>query len=276
MIMTYIKMVAAVIMLAQPAGRVPERVPVGNAVAVTRSPDMSPKPASRSAKAAARRSTRARGEDPKAAAQAPAVKPAKPKSSEAPPAKIADSQPADKAVVDAGIARAYNAVPPLANAAAADSSSESKTADAKTADTKTADTKPASDTRTTQQQVMDAMTVAELLTTFRAIPEPDQKTANTDRLVAIIMARPDIKSVSDLAGKNVAIDGRQFNGNVRTAIAAAGATAVQLSEDQTRAIDRLIGGEVPAAILTLVSPEAAEKFPDVEGYRIFRVPLSPL
>jgi MFS transporter, DHA1 family, multidrug resistance protein len=33
--------------------------------------------------------------------------------------------------------------------------------------------------------------------------------------------------------------------------------------------------EVPAAILTLVSPEAAEWFPDIPGYRIFRIPLSP-
>ena len=38
---------------------------------------------------------------------------------------------------------------------------------------------------------------------------------------------------------------------------------------------RLIAGEVPAAILTLVSPEAAEWFPDIAGYRIFRIPLSP-
>jgi hypothetical protein len=37
----------------------------------------------------------------------------------------------------------------------------------------------------------------------------------------------------------------------------------------------LIDGEVPAAVLTLVSPEAAEAFPDIAGFRIFRIPLSP-
>lgn len=261
MIMTYIKIVAAVFMLAQPAHRGSERVPVSYAVAATRSPEMPSKPASGAAKTAAQRSTVARADESKPALPARLAKQTKPKSSDAlvgndaPPAGIADVQPVAKAAVDTGTSRAYNAVPPLPNAAAADSNSNS-------------------DTKTTQQQAMAATTVAEL-TTFTA-REPDQKTTNTDHLVAILMARPDIKSVSDLAGKKVAIDGRQFNGNVRTAIVAAGATAVQLSEDQTKAIDRLIGGEVPAAVLTLVSPEASDGFPEIQGYRIFRVPLSPL
>jgi TRAP-type uncharacterized transport system substrate-binding protein len=89
------------------------------------------------------------------------------------------------------------------------------------------------------------------------------------------MARPEIKSVSDLTGKDIAIDNRHSasNGKVRTAIAAAGAAEVQLSEGQTKAINRLISGEVPAAVLTLVSPEAAEWFPEIAGFKIFRIPL---
>ena len=91
------------------------------------------------------------------------------------------------------------------------------------------------------------------------------------------MARAEIKSISELANKTVAIDGKQIgsNNNVRTAIVAAGAAEVQLSDSQTKAVDRLISGEVPAAVLTLVSPEAAEWFPDIAGFKIFRVPLSP-
>ena len=58
-------------------------------------------------------------------------------------------------------------------------------------------------------------------------------------------------------------------------IAAAGAAEVQLSEGQTTAINRVAGGEVPAAVLALVSAEAAEAFPEIAGFRIFRVPLSP-
>jgi hypothetical protein len=82
----------------------------------------------------------------------------------------------------------------------------------------------------------------------------------------------------DLAGKGVAIEYQQSEAgtSIRIAIAAAGAVEVQLNQGHTKAIDRLIAGEVPAAILTLVSPEAAEWFPDITGYRIFRIPLSPI
>jgi hypothetical protein len=62
---------------------------------------------------------------------------------------------------------------------------------------------------------------------------------------------------------------------VRSAIAAAGASEIQLSEGHAKPIDRLISGEVPAAVLTLASPEAAEWFPDIKGFKIFRIPLSP-
>jgi TRAP-type uncharacterized transport system substrate-binding protein len=98
-----------------------------------------------------------------------------------------------------------------------------------------------------------------------------------DLLVALVMARPEMKSISDLANKNVAIDGAPSasNGSVRTAIVAAGAAEAQLSKGEAKAIDRLIAGEVPAAVLTLVSPEAAEAFPDIAGFMIFRIPLSP-
>jgi TRAP-type uncharacterized transport system substrate-binding protein len=143
--------------------------------------------------------------------------------------------------------------------------------------------------RTIQQQVAAATMLAEQVTAAPTAPAPEQKTTNsaektaaaspndTDHLVALLMARPDIKSVSDLASRNIAIDGRPSASSamVRTAIAAAGATEVQLSEGQTAAIDRLINGEVPAAVLALVSPQAAEWFPDISGFRILRVPLSP-
>jgi ABC-type nitrate/sulfonate/bicarbonate transport system substrate-binding protein len=99
----------------------------------------------------------------------------------------------------------------------------------------------------------------------------------TDRLVAVLMVRPDVKSVSDLAGKTVAIDDRYSasNGSVRTAIVAAGASEVQLSEGPTTAINRLVDGEVPAAVLALVAPEAAERFPAIAGFKTFQIPLSP-
>jgi hypothetical protein len=45
-------------------------------------------------------------------------------------------------------------------------------------------------------------------------------------------------------------------------------------EAKADAIDRLIKGEVPAAVLTLASRDAAEGFPDIAGFKTFRVPLS--
>jgi hypothetical protein len=155
-----------------------------------------------------------------------------------------------------------------------------------------------SNTRTIQEQVTAATAVAEQVTAATAVPAPEQKanssdrsdtiqpggteeTAsaspnNTDLLVVLLMARPEIKSVSDLNGKDIAIDERQSasNDSVRTAIAAAGATEVKLSEGQTKAINRLISGEVSAAVLTLVSSEAADWFPEIVGFKIFRIPLS--
>jgi hypothetical protein len=99
-----------------------------------------------------------------------------------------------------------------------------------------------------------------------------------DRLVALLVSRPEITSMSDLTGKNVAIDdGRsESENNVRTALVAAGAPAVELSTGDGKAIDRLIGGEVPAAVVALVSPDAADSFPDIAGFKVFRIPLSPL
>jgi uncharacterized membrane protein YdfJ with MMPL/SSD domain len=98
---------------------------------------------------------------------------------------------------------------------------------------------------------------------------------NTDNLVALLMARAEYKSVSDLTNKNIAIEDKQSesSASVRAAIAAAGAAGVQLSEGHSKAIDRLVSGEVPAAVLALVSPEAAEWFPEIKGFKIFRVRL---
>jgi hypothetical protein len=108
-----------------------------------------------------------------------------------------------------------------------------------------------------------------------ADPKATEPAANT--LVALLISRPEIKSISDLAGKAVAIDDRPSASetSVRTALVAAGAMEVQLSDGDTKAIDRLLRGEVPAAVVTLVSPEAAAAFPDIAGFHVFKIPLAP-
>jgi hypothetical protein len=224
----------------------------------------------RSANEVAHRATRVEGKWLKPAAHAGTARQALPFHREMPRAKVATLQPA-------GNAAAKSDVPPDKASAAASSI-----------------------TRTIQEQVATAL--AEHGTAAAMAQAPEQKSNNTSRsngsetvplsdaeknasappnnannLVALLMARPEIKSVSDLTNKKIAIDDRQSasNDSVRTAIAAAGATEVQLSSSQTRAIDRLISGEVPAAVLTSAYPETSEWFPEIAGFKIFRIPLSP-
>jgi hypothetical protein len=184
------------------------------------------------------------------------------------------------------------------NAAAA----ESKTTGANIAGPHPAVGPANSNTRMIEARVAAATALAERLTAATAAPALDTKADNGDRsgrpealahgntekpgsasandrdfMVAVVMARPDMKSVSDLSGKTIAIDGRYSasNGSVRTAVVAAGAPEVQLSEGQAAAVNRLVNGEVPAAVLVLVSPDAAEAFPEIPGFKIFHIPLSP-
>src|SRR5438876_3244608 len=105
-----------------------------------------------------------------------------------------------------------------------------------------------SSTRTIQEQVAASTAVAEQVTAAKPVSAPEQKANNTDRsghaetvprgdaektaaaspnntdhLVALLIARPEIKSVSDLTSKIVAIDDRHSasNDSVPTAIPAA-------------------------------------------------------
>jgi hypothetical protein len=99
-----------------------------------------------------------------------------------------------------------------------------------------------------------------------------------DPRVALVIAKDQTLSLPDLARKSVAIDGdlSKSDAAIRTALVAAGAPEVLFSEDQKhKAIDRLLRDEVPAAILGLVSRDAADNIPEIDGYHIFRAPLSP-
>lgn len=96
-------------------------------------------------------------------------------------------------------------------------------------------------------------------------------------LVVLLMARPEIKSVSDLTGKDIAIDDRKaaFKDDVRVAIMGAGASEIKLSGGRTKAVSQLMSEKVPAAVLALVSADAAEGFPEIAGFKIFKIPLPP-
>jgi hypothetical protein len=144
---------------------------------------------------------------------------------------------------------------------------------------------PNSNGRTIPEQVAAATVVAERMTAATLAASRDgaeratgASPGNTDLLVAVVMVRPEIRSVSDLIDKAIAIDDRYSasSTDVSVAIAAAGGPVVQLDAGRTRAVDRLVNGEVSAAVLALVSADAAEGFPEIAGFRTFRIPLSPL
>jgi hypothetical protein len=96
-------------------------------------------------------------------------------------------------------------------------------------------------------------------------PSPNK----ADLLVAVVMARPEIKSVTDLVGNSAS------SVDVRIGFVVTGAVSVEVSAGQTAAIDRLSNGEVTAAVLPLVSADAVDGFPEISGFKIFRVPLWP-
>ncbi len=130
---------------------------------------------------------------------------------------------------------------------------------------------PVGSARTIPNQVTAAMTVAWRLT---AASSAAARNTIAPPLVLLVMVRREIASASDLAGKAVAIDAAQppMNEQVRITLNRAGAADVKLTSGRTRAVDRLTKGEVTAAVLGLVSPDAAEGFPEVDGFRIIRIP----
>lgn len=277
MIIAYVKMAIAAAMaamtLAQPVHHDFDRGQVGDGVAVVSSRDVSstsaqPASAQSSPKEVVRRKLAIRGEKSKPAAHTPAAKQAAPNSGEMPRARIANLQPAANTAAGSDAKRAK--IGDWRPAGAAAVGANASTIPGKVAAVTAA---PAPESKADNTDRSDYS---------EAVRGDAEKTAagspnDVDRLVAILLARPEIKTVSDLAGKSIAIDDRQSasSASIRTAIAAAGAAGVQLSEGQTTAINRVAGGEVPAAVLTLESPEAAETFPEIEGYRIFRIPISP-
>ena len=139
--------------------------------------------------------------------------------------------------------------------------------------------------RTAQEQVMAALQIAAQITaadtpTLNARSDDASdgsasQTPDTTKLVALVISKADTKSVSALTGANIAIDAAQSGAenDIRTSLAAAGATEVQLTPGDTKPVDRVIWGEVPAAVVGLVSTDAAAAFPEVKGFKVLRVPL---
>jgi hypothetical protein len=128
-----------------------------------------------------------------------------------------------------------------------------------------------------REQMRVAIFIAEHVMTQRDAEKNALSSPNAgEPSVAIVVAMPEIKSVSDLTGKIIAIDNKYLKSSARiqAAIASAGATDSQLAASESMAMDRLLSGKAPAAVLTLVYPETG--FSTIEGYSVFRVPLETL
>ena len=139
--------------------------------------------------------------------------------------------------------------------------------------------------RSARELVVAALAIAEQITNAETPKAPDNDRTDETKAgdaiaptppVALLLSRPDVKSATALNGLNVAIDKAQSaeEEDIRTALAAAGAADAKLSISDASPLDRLISGDVQAAVVKLVSADAAEAFPDIKGFKVLRVPLS--
>jgi hypothetical protein len=97
--------------------------------------------------------------------------------------------------------------------------------------------------------------------------------ASPGPLVALILSR--LSSTSALAGQDIAISDAEFmiEQDILAALAATGAAEAHVSVGKASPLDRLMRGDVQAALLKVVLRDGAEAFPDIEGFTVLRLPL---
>lgn len=93
------------------------------------------------------------------------------------------------------------------------------------------------------------------------------------RTVALLLAVPEVTSLSELAGKNIAIDEAASASSDEARHKFEATVNAKLAEGRAKALDRLVNGEVSAAVLTLAYPETAEWSAEIAGFKVFRIPL---
>jgi hypothetical protein len=164
--------------------------------------------------------------------------------------------------------------------------SDAKVADAKPTDAPSAPPTTGSTARAAspaiEKQIEAATALAQKLTLAdhsgdqQTDKTADDATGKIPPMIALVLARTELKSMSDLAGKVVAVDERRgaSDRGVRPALVAAGASDIQMRESGDDAVAQLVEGQVPAAVLALASQDAADAFPAIAGFRLFQLPLS--
>ena len=103
---------------------------------------------------------------------------------------------------------------------------------------------------------------------------PLASSGDAGRTFALLLAVPEITSLSELAGKNIAIDEAASASNDEARRKLEATVNAKLAEGRAKALDRLVNGEVSAAVLTLAYPETAEWSAEIAGFKVFRIPLT--
>jgi hypothetical protein len=103
---------------------------------------------------------------------------------------------------------------------------------------------------------------------------PPVSPGDTERTVALLLVAPEIAWLSDLAGKAIAIDEATSASNDEARRWLAAMVNAELAGGRTKALDRLVKGEVSAAVLTLSYPETGEWSSEIAGFKVFRIPLA--
>ena len=103
---------------------------------------------------------------------------------------------------------------------------------------------------------------------------PPVSPGDAERTVALLLVGPEITWLSQLAGKNIAIDEAVSASNDEAWRWLAAMVNAELAAGQIKALDRLVKGEVSAAVLTLSYPETAEWSSEIAGFKVFRIPLA--
>src|SRR5215213_1836288 len=96
---------------------------------------------------------------------------------------------------------------------------------------------------------------------------------DAERTVALLLVGREITWLSELAGKKIAIDEAVSASNDDARRGLAAMVNAELAASRTKALDRLVKGEVPAAVLTLSYPETAEWTSEIAGFKVFRIPM---
>jgi hypothetical protein len=94
--------------------------------------------------------------------------------------------------------------------------------------------------------------------------------------VLLILALPNVTRISDLNKKSIVIAGLDTISlkAVETALTAAGAGDARLTEGKIGDIERLVGGDVSAAVVDFVNPAKARSYPEMSGLHLLRLDVN--